>query len=331
MADTPFVLSRRTLLTAVGVAAGVVACGGCGPGSPPAPGAGATKPVSHPYGKSDVPVSPKRVIALDPGQALQVALEHGIPLVASATLDADPPVPPYLPAPVQPFEHLGFGQVDIEKLATFGPDLIIGNTASLQDKYPAVSGLASTVAYANTRDKVEWYDAALTVADILGVRDAQQRKLDEYRARASEFRTRNSRVLSTGKVALLRFTTSELRIITDSVIFPSRVLTDAGVQRTVSSAPAKAGDTYTSLSPEQVGVLADADVIIHFTGGGAFDGGQVSSTFTKYTNGELWKRLPAVQGGKVFEVPRTSWWDGGSTSAASAMLGDLERILPQLG
>jgi iron complex transport system substrate-binding protein len=271
------------------------------------------------------------VVALDPGQALQIALEHRIPLVASATLDADPPVPPYLPAPVQPFEHLGFGQVDMEKLAKFGPDLIIGNTASLQDKYPAVSGLAATVAYANTRDKVEWYDAALTVADLLGVRDAEQRKLDEYRARASAFRTRNDRILGAKKVVLLRFTTDELRIVTDSVIFPSRVLTDAGVRRTASSTPAKAGETYTRLSPEQVGVLADADVIIHFSGGGAFDGGKVTSTFAKYTGGELWKRLPAVQAGKVFEVPRTSWWDGGSTSAADAMFADLERIVPTLG
>lgn len=323
--------SRRTFLTAVGAIAGIAATGACGPGAQsPAPGAGTTKSVTHPYGTSQVPVSPKRVVALDPGQALQVALEHRIPVVASATLDAKPAVPPYLPAPVQPFEHLGFGQVDIEKLATFGPDLIIGNTASLQDKYPAVAGLAPTVAYANTRDKVEWYDAALTVADVLGVRAAEQRKLDEYRSRASDFRNRNARALGAKKVVLLRFTTEELRIVTDSIIFPSRVLTDAGVQRTPSSAPAKAGETYTKLSPEQVGVLADADVIIHFSGGGAFDSGQATSTFTKYTNGDLWKRLPAVQAGKAFEVPRTSWWDGGSTSAADAILADLERIAPSL-
>ncbi|ALG08541.1 ABC transporter substrate-binding protein [Kibdelosporangium phytohabitans] len=327
MGHEPFRLTRRTLLAAMGAAAAAA----CGPGGQsPAPGAGATKAVKHPYGESTVPVSPKRVITLDPGQALQVALEHSIPLAASATLDADPPVPPYLPAPAQPFEHLGFGQVDVEKLATFGPDLIIGNTASLQDKYPAVAGLTATVAYANTRDKVEWHEAALTVAEILGVREAQQRKLGEYRARASEFRTRNGQVLGAKKVVLLRFTTDELRIITDSVIFPSRVLTDAGVRRTPSSAPAKAGDTFTKVSPEQVGVLADADVILHMSGGGAFDGGKVTSTFTKYTGGELWKRLPAVQAGKVFEVPRTSWWDGGSSSAATSMLGDLDKILPTL-
>lgn len=325
-------LSRRTVLTGLTGLTAAAGLAACGPGEQSqAPAGGATKPFTHPYGQSAVPLSPQRVITLDPGQALQVALEHTVPLVASATLDADPPVPPYLPQPARPFERLGFGQVDVERLATFGPDLIIGNTASLQDKYQAVSSLAPTVAYANTRDKVEWYDAALTVADILGVRDAQQRKLDEYRARVSEFRSRHGQVLGARKLVLLRFTTDELRIITDSIIFPSRVLTDMGVRRTESSAPAKATDTYTKLSLEQVGVLADADVILHFNGGGAFDGGKVTSTFTKYTGGELWKRLPAVRAGKVFEVPRTSWWDGGSTSAATELLGDVEKILPQLG
>ncbi|WP_168214163.1 ABC transporter substrate-binding protein [Prauserella flavalba] len=285
--------------------------------------------MTHPYGKTDVPRSPRRVIALDPGQALQVALEHGVPLVASATLDADPPVPGYLPGGHGEFEHLGFGQVDVERLAGFGADLIVGNTASLQDNYDALAGLASTVAYANTRDAVEWHESALTVADVYGVRGAQQRRLDEYRTRAERFRAAHENVLAGKKVALLRFTTDELRIVTDSIIFPSRILTDAGVRRTESSTPAQPEDTYTSLSPEQVSRLADADVLIHFSGGGAFEGGQVSSTFRRYTEGELWRRLPAVRAGKVFEVPRVSWWDGASTSAAGALLDDLERLVPR--
>ncbi|MEU3274862.1 ABC transporter substrate-binding protein [Saccharomonospora sp. NPDC006951] len=324
-------LGRRTFLVGVGAGLATLGLSACGPGdtSSPAGSTKDTKTVTHPYGKTEVPVKPSRVIALDPGQAQQIALEHGIPLVASATLDAEPPVPDYLPKQDTAFEHLGFGQVDVEALAGFQADLIIGNTASLQDNFEAVAGLTSTVAYANTRDKVEWYDSALTVADIYGVRDAQQKRLDEYRARAERFKSDNADLLSTKKIALLRFTTDELRIVTDSVIFPSRILTDAGVRRTESSKPEEAEDTYTSLSPEQVGRLADADVIIHFSGGGAFEGGQVSSTFSRYTEGDLWKRLPAVEAGRVFEVPRISWWDGASTSAAGTMLDDLERLLPQ--
>ncbi|MFK0251213.1 ABC transporter substrate-binding protein [Amycolatopsis azurea] len=324
MHHRPAPIGRRVFLAG----AAALGLGACGPGEPASGDrGGATKLVRHPYGETRVPVSPQRVITLDPGQALQVAVEHGVPLVASATLETDQPVPAYLPPPKQPFEHLGFGQVDVERLAGLGPDLIIGHTSILRDKYPAVSGLAATVAYANTANKVEWHEASLTVADILGVRQAQQQKLDAYRARAGEFRTRHERLLGGRKTVLLRFTTEELRIITDSVIFPSRILSDAGVTRSPSSAPAKPTDTYTSLSPEQVGRLADADVIIHFSGGGASEGGQVSATFTKYTSGDLWRRLPAVQNGKVFEVSRISWWDGGSTSAANAVLDDLDRIV----
>lgn len=300
----------------------------CGPGDRrPSQSTIDTKPVTHPYGQTDVPLKPERVVALDPGQALQVALEHGIPLAASATLDADPAVPAYLPAPKEAFEHLGFGQVDVERIAGFGADLVVGNTASLKDNYAAVSGMTRTVAYANTRDKVEWDEAALAVAEIYGVRTAQQQKLDEYRARAAEFKSRHARLLDSTTVALLRFTTDELRIVTDSIIFPSRILTDTGVRRSASSTAEQPEDTYTSLSPEQVGKLADADVLIHFSGGGAFEGGQVSSTFNRYTESDLWRRLPAVLAGKVFEVPRTSWWDGASASAAGAVLDDLDRLV----
>ncbi|MBB5850506.1 ABC transporter substrate-binding protein [Amycolatopsis umgeniensis] len=327
MNHRPAPVSRRAFLAGA-AALGLSACGPGGPAS--GDRGGATKPVRHPYGETQVPISPRRVITLDPGQAMQVAVEHGVPLVASATLEADQPVPAYLPRPKQPFEHLGFGQVDVERLAGFGPDLIVGHTSILRDKYPAMSGLAATVSYANTANKVEWHEASLTVADVFGVRQAQQQNLDAYRARASEFRARHARLLGGRKIVLLRFTTEELRIITDSVIFPSRILTDAGVTRSPSSTPGKPSDTYTSLSPEQVGRLADADAIIHFSGGGASEGGQVSSTFAKYTEGDLWRRLPAVLTGKVFEVSRISWWDGGSTSAANAVLDDLDRVVGKL-
>lgn len=330
MERPPSLLGRRTVLTGLGAGLATLGLSACGPrDTSGGQSTTDTKPVKHPYGKADVPLSPRRVIALDPGQALQVALEHGVPLVASATLDADPPVPGYLPRGTGEFEHLGFGQVDVERLAGFGADLIVGNTASLQDNYAALAGLASTVAYANTRDAVEWHESALTVAEVYGVREAQQRKLDEYRTRAERFRATHGNLLAGKKVALLRFTTDELRIVTDSIIFPSRILTDAGVRRTESSTPEQPEDTYTSLSPEQVSRLADADVLIHFSGGGAFEGGQVSSTFRRYTEGELWQRLPSVRAGKVFEVPRVSWWDGASASAAGALLDDLERLVPQ--
>ncbi|MEV7548720.1 ABC transporter substrate-binding protein [Amycolatopsis sp. NPDC089917] len=324
MDNRPASVARRTFLAG----AAALGLGACGPGRQAAGDHdGATKPVRHPYGETQVPVSPRRVITLDPGQAMQVAVEHGVPLVASATLETDQPIPAYLPPPKQPFEHLGFGQVDVERLAGFGPDLIVGHTSILRDKYPAVSGLAPTVAYANTANKVEWHEASLTVADVFGARQAQQQKLDAYRARANRFRERHQRLLGGRKIVLLRFTTEEMRIITDSVIFPSRILSDAGITRSSSSSPAKPTDTYTSLSPEQVGRLADADVIIHFSGGGASEGGQVSSTSAKYTQGDLWRRLPAVRTGKVFEVSRISWWDGGSTSAANAVLDDLDRVV----
>ncbi|WP_337662135.1 ABC transporter substrate-binding protein [Actinoalloteichus sp. AHMU CJ021] len=325
-------LSRRGFLGGVGAAGLVWGVSACGASSSPAEGddgAGGTRRVDHPLGSTDIPLSPQRVITLDTVTALQVALEHDAPLVASATLDGDVAVPEYLPGGDRDFEHLGFNQVNLEVISQLRPDLVIGNIASLEEHYATLSELTAVVAYENSRDGVEWRRSCRAVADLLGHAEAQEERVREYEDRAARVALDHADVLGTTRIALLRFTTDELRIVTDSVIFSSQVLTDCGVRRTESSTGAE-GETYTSVSLEQVSRLDDADAIIYFGGGGAFEGGQVSTTFTTYTESTLWERLPAVRAGNVFEVPRTTWWDGASTSAAHRVIDDLVDVLERL-
>ncbi|APU15900.1 MULTISPECIES: ABC transporter substrate-binding protein [Actinoalloteichus] len=326
-------LDRRRFLSGLGI--GVLALGvaGCASGDAEGGGdaAGETRPFQHPLGRSDLPAEPRRIVSLDPGAGLQVALEHGVPLVASATLASEPSVPAYLPSPAAPFEQLGFNQADPERVSGFEPDLIVGHVPSLQEDYALYSEITTTVSYTNSAGGTEWEDACLTVADYYGVRDEQQQRIDEFHERADAFAQTHAETLNGLRVVLLRFTTDELRIVTDSVIFGSRVLTRAGVQLTESSATSGPEETYVSVTPEQVSRLEDADVVLYFGGGGAYEEGNVTSAFTTYTEGTLWGRLPAVQAGRVFEVPQTTWWDGYSTSAAHAALDDLEDIVGQLG
>ncbi|TCP54980.1 iron complex transport system substrate-binding protein [Tamaricihabitans halophyticus] len=323
-------LDRRRFLGGLAGAAATLGLTACGAGGEQPAGSGDTRRIQHPLGSTEIPNDPRRVIALDPGPALQVALEHGVPLVASATLGTKPDVPKYLPKSKQDFEHLGFEPPDPESLAELNPDLIVGHQTSLADNYEVLSQLSNVVAYENTRDNVEWQQSCLTVADYYGYRKRQQELIDRYAERAAEVKRAHADVLGKTRIALLRFTTDELRIVTDSVIFPSRVLSDCGVRRSESSAAADKGDTYNSLSLEQVSRLADADALIYFGGGGAFEGEQVNSTFTNYTEGTLWQRLPAVRAGKVFEVPQNSWWDGYSATAANKIVDELTEVLRKL-
>lgn len=295
-------------------------------------GAGAgTRTVDQYEGTVEVPAEPANVVTLDTGASLQVALELGAPLVGASVLQGDVPIPPYLPEPVQDFEHLPwFTELNLEQLQLLEPDLIIGHPPAVEENADLLADIAPTATYANSAVGVAWRESCLQVADFLGQRDAEQQLIDDYEAKAAEFAETYRDVLEQYTVALVRFTTEELRIITESVIFGSQVLSDCGVQRSQSSRTDDPEETYISLAQEEVGMLDDADVIIWFGGGGGFADGDAGKVFTTYTESTLWQRLPAVESGRFFEVPEVSWWDGSSPTAASTCIDELTEIFDQL-
>jgi len=320
-------LSRRRLLGAGVSAAGLLAAGACGtPAAPPA--GGPRRSVTHALGVTDVPVTPQRVVSLDSNAALQVSLELAAPLIASETLGGDVPVPGYLPAPPAGFERLGFNELNLEKLAALRPDLIIGNTARLTEKYASLSAIAPTVAYRNAGTGVDWRDSVRLVGDVLGAAPEIDKRLTTYAERVRDISTRHATALQGRTFTLLRFNTSELRIVRAG-IFGSSVLTHVGARRAPSTDLPGENATYLSLSEETVSTVADADVILYFVGGGD-SSTTARDTFDRYTGGGLWGRLPAVAGGRAIEIDPIAWWDGYSVSAGLACLDQLDAALTRL-
>lgn len=320
----PTAITRRHLIGGAASVAllGVTACS-ANREEPPTEG-GETREVEHPLGSSTIPVSPRRIIALDAGGGLQTALECGAPVIAAETLAGETEIPEYLPSPPEGFIPLGFNEVNFERLLGLEPDLIIGSRVRVEEHYAKLTEIAPTVPFLNTADQVEWRDTVRTVGDLLGVPEVIEERIAEFEERAEAFAADHAETLATSTVALVRFTSDEVRILT-GIIFPSDVLAACGVQRPASNEPESAEDTYISLSPENVSVLEDADVIIYFSGGGGFarDAGDL---FTSITEGGLWKALPAVAAGRAHEVSALSWWDGYSVAGALACIDDLESI-----
>ncbi|MFB9904834.1 iron-siderophore ABC transporter substrate-binding protein [Allokutzneria oryzae] len=317
-------LTRRGLLTA----AGLLAVAGCSPGRGSGDGDRPMRTVEHPLGTSSVPVAPRRVVSLDSNGGLQTSLELGVPLVASETLQGGQPVPPYVPAPAPGFTSLGFNQLNLEQLAGLRPDMIIGNTQRLRENYAKLSGIAPTVAYENAGSGVGWQQSVRTIGDLLGARGEIDRRLAAYTARVAELAAKHREPLARHTVALLRFTSTELRIVRGP-IFGSAVLADAGARRPASTDRPSTSSTYVSLSEENVGVLADSDVVFYFVGGGGLVD-SASATFEKYANGGIWKQLPAVRAGRVVKLDPVAWWDGYSVSAAQTCLNQLDTALSTL-
>ncbi|MEJ3654779.1 ABC transporter substrate-binding protein [Actinomycetes bacterium KLBMP 9759] len=318
-------LSRRGLFTAVG-AAGLLGAVACAPSAPAGPSAATVRTVTHPLGTSDIPVAPKRVVSLDSNGALQVSLELGAPLIASETLDGSVSVPGYLPAPPPGFTSLGFNKLNLERLAELGPDLIIGNMQRVEENYPKISAIAPTVPYENAGRGVDWREAVRVVGDVLGARAEVDRRLDGYAQRAAAVAGARAAAVQEYAVALLRFTDSELRIVRGG-IFGSSILGHVGVRRPPSTDLPGGNPNYVSIAEDTVGLVADADVILYFVGGGGSEVGTPRATFDRYTTGGLWQLLPAVRAGRVVELDPVAWWDGYSVSAGMACLDELDQAL----
>jgi iron complex transport system substrate-binding protein len=318
-------LTRRSLLTSAGLAGLLTACGGA-PEATPEPGRSRT--VVHPLGTTEVPVAPQRVLSLDSNGALQVGLELGAPLVASETLDGAVPIPPYLPAPPPGFESLGFNQLDLERVAALRPDLVIGNVQRVEEAYPELSRIAPTVAYRNAGAGQDWRDSVRTIGDVLGSLPRVEQRLAEYTARAEALAARHADRIAGSTVALLRFTSSELRIVRGE-IFGASILAHAGIRRPPSTDTPGPSATYVSLTEETVGHTADADLLLYFVGGGgsALD---AAATAQRYQSGRLWQQLPAVRAGRVVELDPVAWWDGYSVSAALTCLEELDTALSRV-
>jgi iron complex transport system substrate-binding protein len=318
-------LTRRSLLTSVGAAGLLTACGGAPEAGQPASG---TRTVTHPLGTSEVPIAPQRVLSLDSNGALQVSLELGAPLVASETLDGAVPVPGYLPPPPPGFESLGFDQLDLERVAALRPDLVIGNVQRVEEAYAELSRIAPTVAYENAGAGQDWRESVRTIGDVLGARTQVEERLAEYATRVDAVAARHAELIAGSTVALLRFTSSELRIVRGE-IFGASILAHAGVRRPPSTDTPGQNATYVSLTEETVGVTADADVLLYFVGGGgsALD---AAATAQRYLSGGLWQQLPAVRAGRVAELDPVAWWDGYSVSAALTCLDELGAALTQV-
>lgn len=319
------VLNRRAVLGLTGLTGISAMVGGCATPGGEAADAGGTRTVEHPLGTAEIPVRPQRVIALDAGAGLQTALEAGAPLIAAETLAGETAIPDYLPKPPEGFQPLGFNEIDLERLTALAPDLIIGSRSRVEELHPQLTRIAPTVAYLNTADRVRWRDSALTVGELLGARPELERRLAGLDAAVKDFTERHADALKQRSVALVRFTAEEVRILT-GVIFPSDLIAHWGVRRPPSNEPKEADATYISLSRETVPVLADADTILYFSGGGGF-AKESGELFAEVTEGPLWRRLPAVKAGRAHQVNALNWWDGYSTSAAHACLAELDPLL----
>ncbi|MEM9516008.1 MAG: ABC transporter substrate-binding protein, partial [Actinomycetota bacterium] len=128
-----------------------------------------TRVVEHIYGSTEIPADPQRIVALSEEFLLADLLSLGVTPVASTSNNPDV-FPGIDPALTEGIEVIFTPDFNIEELAAFEPDLLLGY-GRIFDRapggYDVISAIAPTVSIGD--DETGWREQLVLTAEVLGL------------------------------------------------------------------------------------------------------------------------------------------------------------------
>jgi iron complex transport system substrate-binding protein len=265
--------------------------------------------VEHASGTTEIKKKPKRVVVLDTGE-LDDVLSLGIKPVGMVTTEGSNPVPSYLEDQVDGVETVGtINELDLEKIASLEPDLILGSQLRADKLYDQLDEIAPTVF--SIRPGYPWKENFRLVGAAMGMEDEADEALTEY---AEEAKSLNEAVDGDPTISLVRFMPDRLRLYANQSLI-GVILNDAGFKR-----PKKqdVDELAVEISPENLD-QADGDVIFYTSYGDPKATGE-----DKALKSSQWKGLDAVKDGKAIRVNDDVWFLGLGPTGAGQIIDDLQ-------
>ncbi|PSO86997.1 MAG: iron-siderophore ABC transporter substrate-binding protein [Cyanobacteria bacterium QS_5_48_63] len=274
----------------------------------------ATRVVEHARGKTEVPINPQRVVALD-NIALDSMLALGVTPVAALYNEHTEKFPVHLRDHLQgkDVKRLSPTRASIEAITNLNPDLVIGGK-NVERVYDLLSRVAPTILLGESGTS-DWKEKLKLSAEALGKPEAAEKLLQDYRDHLAKLRAQLGKKADKLEVSVIRVFPQGIRLYQKDS-FAGQILEDAGLSRP----PAQNEDRlWTKISKERLDA-ADGDVIFVWT-----LGNESESALKKLRSDPLWSQLSAVQEGRVYEVP--GYWIGRGPIAANAVIDDLFKYL----
>ncbi|MFI9173777.1 ABC transporter substrate-binding protein [Streptomyces lincolnensis] len=271
-------------------------------------------------GDVKIPSQPKRVVVLDTGELDDVTLLGIDPVGAVAPhFKTEGGFPTYLKGELKDTADVGpLLEPNLEKIASLRPDLILSSKVRHEKVYDKLSAIAPTV-FTETTGGV-WKQNLKVHAQALGLEKEATAKLTEYETQAkalgAAIKKKDGGTMPT--VSVVRFIAGPTRLYASNS-YSGVVLNDIGLKRPASQVSTDPEVTMKDVSPEQID-QADADLVF-VTSADTDDKTQKAQV----TSNPVWKSLPAVKDGKVFEVADETWMSGIGVQAAEQMLKDVAR------
>lgn len=268
--------------------------------------------IKHAAGTTELKEAPERVVVLDTGE-LDDVLALGITPVGMVETEGADPVPAYLADKVKGVEVVGtINDLNIEKIATLKPDLILGSQLRVDKLYDQLSTVAPTVL--SIRPGFPWKENFLLAADALGKENEAVKILNEYSDNAKALK---EKVDPATTISLVRFMPNKLRLYANKS-FAGVVLKDAGLARPEIQ---DVDELAVEISPENI-AEANGDYIFYSSYGQPAVTGE-----SAVINGPGWKQLSGVQNGKAFRVDDGVWFLGLGPIGANLMVQQLGEFL----
>jgi iron complex transport system substrate-binding protein len=216
-----------------------------------------------------------------------------------------------------------YPEFNLEAVLEAEPDFILNGLGYEQDLDAQLQKIAPTYTY-NAFDGGDWRDVAAQAAEDLGRESQWLEWVDAYDARVADIRARLDEKGIDPLVAAMDLWDGQVSVSCYGV--PCLVFADLGLRiapimnATEDGLPAS--DEYAQLSAEQVGQLADIDVV--FSGTNEDGTGLITDEETLQQNA-LWNDLPFVESGEVYGYNYEMSY--GSPSGQDAFLTVVEEAL----
>ncbi|MFI5611008.1 ABC transporter substrate-binding protein [Amycolatopsis sp. NPDC051903] len=268
--------------------------------------------VTHALGQTKIEKAPTRVVVLDSGE-LDDVLALGVTPVGMATTAGQTGVPSYLADKAKGIPTIGdTNNLNLEKIASLQPDLILGSKLRANDLYQQLSKIGPTVF--SIRPGFPWKENFLLVAAALGKENAAVAALNAYQKKADEVK---AEVKGDPKISLLRFHSTGIRIYGD-LSFIGVIFSDVGLQRPANQ---HINELAKQISRERIDE-ADGDWIFYSSYGAGPNADEKA-----VTSSGLWASLNAVKNKKAIRVDDEVWFLGLGPIGANRVLDDLKKFL----
>lgn len=265
--------------------------------------------VKHANGTTEIEKKPERVVVLDTGE-LDDVLSLGIKPVGMVTTEGANPVPSYLEDQVEGVETVGtIQELDLEKIASLEPDLILGSQLRADKLYDELDSIAPTVF--SIRPGFPWKENFRLVGEAMGMEDETAANLREYAEEAEGLR---ADVDGDPTISLVRFMPERLRLYANQSLI-GVILSDAGFKRPKNQ---DVDELAVEISPENLD-QAEGDYVFYTSYGDPGATGEEAAL-----DSSQWKGLDAVKDGKAVRVNDDVWFLGLGPTGAGQILDDLE-------